>query len=90
MNGRQLLLNDGTIIPNSEAGLASGFLWLWFTGYTLPEAASVFFDASKTAKIVFQYGDMETTWEGFTVCTNLGIDPDGLVSVCLTRGTENA
>lgn len=89
MNGRQLVLNDGTIIEDGEAGYSQGFLWLWFTGYTLQQAAAVFFYAEKTARITFQYGEMEDTYEGFTNCINLNINTDGMVSVCMTRGTDN-
>ena len=85
MEGRQIVLNDGTVIPNGEAGYSEGFLWCWFAGYTIQQAASLFFDANKTSRIVFQYGDMSDTYEGFTVCVNLGVNADGQVSVCLTE-----
>lgn len=85
MEGRQLVLNDGTVIPGGEAGGAEGFLWCWFTGYTIQQAASLFFDANKTSRIVFQYGDMSDTYDGYTNCVNLGVNADGRVSVCLTE-----
>ena len=90
MEGRSITLNDGTIIPGGEAGYSEGHLWCWFTGYTMQQAASLFFDAEKTAMIVFQYGDMQDVYEGFTVCTNIGINVDDVVSVCLVRGENNA
>lgn len=90
MNGRRIVLNDGTTIEGGEAGYSQGFLWVWFTGYTLQQAALMFFDTSKTSKIVFQYGEMESVYDGFTTVTNLGIDVDQQVSVCLTRGENNA
>jgi hypothetical protein len=89
MEGRRLILNDGTIIEGGEAGYSQGFLWVWFTGYTLQQAALMFFDTSKTSKIVFQYGEMESVYEGFTTVMNLGIDVDNNVSVCLTKGVTN-
>ena len=89
MNGRQLVLNDGTIIPNGEAGLASGFLWCYLPGYTIQQAASLFFDASKTSRIVFDFGEMSETYEGYTTCTRL-LDEGDRVSVCMVRGSENA
>ena len=89
MEGRRLILNDGTIIEGGEAGYSQGFLWVWFTGYTLQQAALMFFDTSKTSKIVFQYGEMESVYEGFTTVMNLGIDVDNKVSVCLTKGVHN-
>ena len=86
MTGRRLILNDGTEIENGEAGFADGFLWCYITGYTLPAAASVFFDANKTRRIVFQYGDMEDVYDGYTNCTNLMIDAGGNISVCMKKG----
>lgn len=89
MEGRRLILNDGTIIENGEAGCAQGFLWCYFIGYTLQQAASLFFDVSKTSRIVFQYGEMEDTYNGYTNCVNLNIDADGMISVCMKRSDAN-
>lgn len=86
MEGRRLILNDSTIIPDGQCGYAQGFLWCWFTGYTLQQAATMFLDPSLTSKIVFQYGDMQDEFDGFTTCTSLSIDADGKISVCLTKG----
>lgn len=85
MEGQRLILTDGTEIENGRAGYAQGFLWLYFSGYTMQEAAMMFFDTGKTSRIVFQYGEMEDAYEGFTVCRNLMIDTDGEISVCMTR-----
>ena len=86
MEGLRLILNDTITIEGGRAGYSGGFLWLFFTGFTLPEAGAIFFDPSNTSKIVFQYGEMEDTYDGFTVCTNLMIDSDGSISVCLSKG----
>ena len=84
-HGQRLILNDGTVIENGRAGYSQGTLVCFVTGYTMPQAAMLFFDPTKTARIVFQYGEMETTHEGFTNCVNIGIDVDGRVSVCMTK-----
>lgn len=86
MEGKRLILNDETVIEDGQAGYSQGFLWLYFTGYTMPEAGAIFFDPLKTDKIIFQYGEMEDVYEHFTSCTNLMIDSDGLISVCMTKG----
>ena len=86
MHGQRLILNDGTIIEDGGAGYSQGLLWCYFTGYTLPQAAALFFNPEKTARIVFQYGEMEDVHEGFTTCTNINIDIDGRVSVCMIKG----
>ena len=86
MEGQRLILKDGTIIENGRAGYAEGFLWLWLPGYTMQQAAALAFDATKTARIVFQYGEMEDVYEGFTNCVNIMSDFDGLVSLCIKKG----
>ena len=88
MEGRRLILNDGTVIEGGEAGYAQGFLWCYMKGLTMMQAASLFFDTGKTARILFQYGDMEDEYNGFTNCTNINIDTDGRVSVCMTKAVE--
>lgn len=86
MKGRRLILNDDTVIENGEAGLSSANnLWVWFTGRTMMEAAAIFFNPGKTERIIFQYGEMEDTYEGYTNCTNINIDANGMMHVCLTR-----
>ena len=90
MEGRRLILSDGIVIENGEAGLSSMHnLWLWFTGYTMMQAAMIFFDTEKTARIVFQFGEMETVYEGYTVCKHVSIDMDGKVSVCMVQEVES-
>lgn len=84
--GQRLILQDGTQIENGSCGYADGRLWCWVTGYTMPEAAQVFFNPEKTGTIRFEYGEMADEYEGYTVCTNLLINDDGQISVCLKRG----
>lgn len=85
VTGRRLILNDGTIIEDGEAGYSQGALWLYITGYTMAEAAVILFDPAKTAKIVFQYGEMQDEYEGYTSCRTLMIDVDGRVSACMVK-----
>ena len=88
MEGRRLILNDGTVIEDGEAGCSGASLWCWFRGYTLQKASQLFFNKKKTAVIRFQYGDMEDTYTGFTECVNLSIDSDGKISVCMVKEAE--
>ena len=83
--GLRLILKDDTTIENGIAGYSQGFLWLYFRGYTMQEAASIFLDASKTEKIVFAYGEKQDIYEGYINCTHIMIDMDGNLSICLTR-----
>lgn len=86
MTGQRIRLNNGTVIENGTAGYSDGSLWLYFSGYTMMQAALLFFDTANTAVIVFEYGEMSDTYEGFTNCTSLTTNTDGKVSVCLKRG----
>lgn len=85
MDGNRLILADGSVIEGGQAGYSQGYLWLTITGLTLKEASVIFFDTARTREIRFQYGEMEDVYEGFTDCTNLQIDVDAVVSVCLRK-----
>lgn len=89
VEGRKVILNDGTVIDDGAAGYADGFLWVWFSGYTIQQAASLFFDSAKTSTIVFLYGEMQDEYTGFTTCRSLMCDADGRISVCMTKGENN-
>jgi 4-diphosphocytidyl-2-C-methyl-D-erythritol kinase len=47
MDGRNIVLNDGTVIPGGECGYSDGFLWCWLNGYTMQQAASLFFERTR-------------------------------------------
>lgn len=66
MTGRRLILNDGTELENGEAGYSDNTLWCYVPGISMQQAAALFFDQEKTAKIVFQYGEMQNVYEGYT------------------------
>lgn len=88
VEGLRLILNDTITIENGLAGYADGYLWLYFSGYTLQQAAEMFFNQELTAKIIFEYGEMSDTYTGFTNCTGLQIT-DGQISVSMKRGENN-
>ena len=85
-HGLRIVLSDGSVIENGRCGYSDGHLWCWLAGYTMPQAAQIFFDPGKTAIIVYEYGEMMDRYEGFTTCTTLMVDGDGVVSVCLIKG----
>lgn len=89
-DGQRVVLNDGTVIENGAAGYAEGHLWIRLPGFTMQQAANIAFDSNKTQRIVFQYGDMEDVYEGFTTCVNINVNIDQMASVCLTKGANNA
>ena len=86
MEERKLILNDGTEIAGGNAGLSSeGNLWLWFSGFTMMQAAMMFLDPEKTARIIFRGIDAEDIYEGYTNCTNMNVDANGQFHICMTR-----
>ena len=85
VEGMRLILNDGTIIEDGRCGISEGFLWLWFNGYTMQQVAMIFFDPDKIAHIVFQYGEMQDVFDGYTICRTININSDGQISVCLVK-----
>lgn len=85
MEGQRLILSDRTIIENGRAGLASGFLWLWLPGWTMMEAAQKAFNPSALQTVIYQYGEMEDTFTGYTVCTNI-MQQDDEIAICLVKG----
>ena len=88
MTGKRVILNNGTILENAEAGYADGFLWIWFDG-TMQQAAELFLDPANTSVITFQYGEMQDVYEGYTDCTVIKASADGTLSVCMTKGADN-
>ena len=86
--GQRLILMDGTIIEDGHCGYSEGHLWCWVTGYTMVQAAAIFFDPDKTGKIIYEYGEMSDEYDGYTNCTNLFIDYDGQVSACLVKAVN--
>ena len=85
----KLILNDGTEIDNGLAGYSQGVLWCHMTGYTMQQAALLFFDPEKTERITFEYGADQVVYEGFTNCFNINIDIDGVVYAGLKRSDDN-
>lgn len=83
-NGQRLILADGTVLEDCQAGLADGFLWCWITNMSMAEAAQIFLDPAKTRTIVFEYGEMSDTFDGFTQCINMMVRQDE-TAVCLVK-----
>ena len=84
--GQRIILKDGTTIEGGGVGYSQGYLWCYFSGYTIQEAALIFLSPEKTETIIFEYGEMTDTYNGYTDCRNLSIDVDGRVSVCMAKG----
>ena len=87
MNGRKLILNDGTVIEDGTCGQADGVLWCYLPDGDIRQAFALFSDPEKTARIRFIYGEMEDVYEGYTDLTAIAAGQDGEIRVQL-RKTE--
>ena len=92
MNGQRLILNrdinQRVIIEGGSAGLADGMLWCYFNGYTMAQASEIFFNSASTGQIIYQYGDMQDEYHGYTDCRNISRDISGRISVGLVKGDD--
>ena len=90
MSSHGVRLIMGTVtIENGEAGLADNLLRLWIPGMSMMQAARIVFDSEKTKRIVFEYGEMQDVYEGYTECENI-MNDEGVISVCMRKGEGSA
>ena len=81
-----LILADGTIIENGSAGMSDDFLWLWFPGWTMMQAAEKVFNPSVMGTIYYQHGEgNEDVYTGYTTCLNLTVN-NGEIAIRLAKG----
>ena len=89
MNGRKITLADGTVYDEGECGFADGVLWCYLpTGIDLTQAFMSFANPEKTSTIVFSYGEMSDTYNGFTDMQGIMKTYDGKVNVSLKRAAN--
>ena len=86
--GRRLILADGTTYENGEAGYYDGVLWCYVPDKRIPDVAPVFSDPARTAVIVFEYGEMADTYEGYTDVSAMLLG-DNEVKVSLRKVNAN-
>lgn len=87
----KIILASGIDFPCDWCGEGSRRLYINIPGdYAVAELAQVFSDPGNTAKITFQYGEMETVHEGFTrlIALQDGGWSDGAILVTLGRETD--
>lgn len=84
MTGVRVKLHDGTVYEGSTCGYSEGFLWCYIVGLSMADVASEFFNTAATDLIVFEYGEMSTTYEDFTNVRFMQATETGC-SICLTK-----
>lgn len=88
MEGRRVILADGHVHEGCDCGCANGVLVIYLTdGTQFMDAAVEFTDPTKTAHIVYEYGDMTSEYDGFTVIRGVLIDADE-TTVMLKQGVQ--
>lgn len=82
----KLTMNNGDELQTSGAGTYDGYLWIYGLQISIAEAAVIFGDASKTAKISVHYQEAipDSVFEGFTVLQAVMSD-EGMTKVCLKK-----
>lgn len=86
MEGRKLILADGTEYSEGEAGYSEGHLWLYLLPSTdFASAFADFNDADKTDHITFVFGENRVEYEHFTDMLGIMRDADRQVMVHLSR-----
>ena len=66
MEGRRVVMADGTELIDATIGYANRHIWCYLQNITLPVAYDLFSDPQKIGTLVFDYGDMQDVYEGFT------------------------
>ena len=84
----KLALNDGTVVDEGSAGVLGNELWIYLPGYTMQQAAEKAFNANATRRIIWQYGDTEETYIGYTDCDTIKRDDDRIMVCLLKEGTK--
>lgn len=89
MDGRRIVMADGTEMIDAEIGYANGHIWCFLKNITLPMAYDLFSDTRKTGTLIFNYGEMQDVYEGYTQVNTIKISEDG-VDVRLDKEVANA
>lgn len=89
MEGRRVVMADGTELIDAEIGYAYGHIWCYLQNITLPMAYDLFSNPQKTGTLIFDYGDMRDVYEGFTQVNTIKISEDG-VDVRMDKEGANA
>lgn len=89
MEGRRIVMADGTELMDSEIGYSNQHIWCFLKNITLPVAYDLFSNPQKTGTLIFDYGEMQDVYEGFTQINTIKISEDG-VDVRLDKEAANA
>lgn len=88
MEEKKVMLADGTEVLRCGAGLTDGNLWLW-PELTMKQAAALFLDEEKTARMTYIRDGESIVFEGYTVCSLLNATPEGVRIMMMQGGNQN-
>jgi len=83
MEGRYIEFADGTTMAG-DVGYAGAGLWLYTEETDIPSACRILDNRERTRKIIYHYGEMSETYEGFNRIEFMSVD-NGKVKVMMTR-----
>ena len=83
--GRQIVMNDGTIYEDATIGYNNGVIWCNIPNKTITDVIPDFIDHQKTEKLIFQYGEDEDVYEGYTVLGAV-LQQENMAQIQLKRG----
>lgn len=81
---RKIILNDGTVYEDSDVGFADGVIWCFIKNKTIVDVFHDFSDPAKIEKIVYEYGEDQKVYEGFTHLSGIMEEYDR-ISILLKR-----
>lgn len=83
--GRQIVMNDGTIYEDATIGYNGGVIWCNVPNKTIADVIPDFTDHQKTEKLIFQYGEDEDVYEGYTTLGAI-LQQENMAQIQLKRG----
>ena len=89
MEGRRIVMADGTELIDSTIGYSDGHIWCFLVNISFSTAYELFSDAQKTGTLIFDYGDMQDVYEGYTKVHTVKTTEFG-VDVRLNKEVNNA
>lgn len=78
MEGRRVVMADGTELLDAEIGYTDKHIWCFLKHITFFEAYDLFSNPLKTQTLIFDYGDMQDVYEGFTELDTIKKTEDGV------------
>lgn len=87
MTGRQIVMNDGTILAGGEIGFSDGKIWCFLKETDFASVYPLFSNPQKTVTLTFVYDEMQDTYVGYTEMSAILKTYDG-INVLMSKPQE--